>query len=137
MLTRSSLQGLAKMRLEDAQLLAIHQRWSSAYYLSGYALELGLKACAAKIFQPDTIPDKRLVNAIYTHNLEELVSVAGLRAELRQILLDDVVFASYWGIATQWNESSRYESWDADSASILLNAIANENGVFTWVQTYW
>jgi len=138
MLTRTSLQDLARMRLDDALLLAAHCRWSSAYYLSGYAVELGLKACAARIFQPDSIPDKRLVNAIYTHNLDELVSVAGLRPELRRSLSDDVVFASYWGVASQWNENSRYEEWDSVNANILLNAIANdESGVFRWVKKHW
>ena len=67
MLTRHDLQQLARLRLDDALFLQQVGRSSSAYYLAGYAVELALKACIAKLFQPDVIPDRAFVNAIYTH----------------------------------------------------------------------
>jgi len=126
------------MRIDDAILLADSGRWSTAYYLSGYAVELGLKAAASKVFRPETIPDKRLVNTLYTHNFEELVSAAGLRLSLRESLKENTIFASYWGVASQWDESSRYKTWDAINASVLINAIADkEDGVLQWVSKHW
>lgn len=65
MLTKGDLEKLAQVRLDDALLLAHAGRSSSAYYLAGYAVELALKACISKLFQPNVIPDKGLIDAIY------------------------------------------------------------------------
>jgi len=74
MLTKNDLQRLAQIRLEDAVLLLQNNKASSAYYLAGYAVELAIKACASKLFQNNSIPDKNLVNALYTHSLENLMA---------------------------------------------------------------
>lgn len=66
MLTKQTLKKLAMARVEEAQLLLNNHRDSSAYYLAGYAVEMALKAYIAGPFQPDTIPDKGLVNVIHT-----------------------------------------------------------------------
>src|SRR5258708_24343248 len=76
--SETDLEALAETRLQDAILLFREGRASSAYYLAGYAVELALKACVAKAFQPNAIPDKAFVNEIYTHSLEKLLSTAGL-----------------------------------------------------------
>lgn len=78
MLTKIDLQRLAEARLEDAVFLLRANSASSAYYLAGYSVELGLKACISKLFKEDVIPDKSLVNATYTHSLEALMSTSGL-----------------------------------------------------------
>ncbi len=54
MLTKADLEALAETRLEDSIFLLQAGRSSSAYYLAGYAVELALKACIAKSFQPNT-----------------------------------------------------------------------------------
>src|SRR5436190_12616190 len=81
MLTKAVLEALATTRLEDAVFLFQAGRASSAYSLAGYAVELALKACIAKSFQPDVIPDKAFVLEIYTHSLEKLLGTAGLTAQ--------------------------------------------------------
>jgi hypothetical protein len=43
--------------------------------LAGYAVECGLKACIAGKTQRHEFPDKKIVNASYTHNLRELVKL--------------------------------------------------------------
>ena len=83
MLTRNDLQKLAEIRLEDSIILFKAGKSSSAYYLAGYCIELALKACISKLFQPDVIPDKAFVQAIHTHSLENLLSTAGLLPLLR------------------------------------------------------
>jgi len=138
MLTKNDLQRLAQIRLEDAILLLQNKQTSSAYYLAGYAVELALKACASKLFQNNTIPDKNLVNALYTHSLVNLMSTSGLLPELKTAIKNDPVFGANWGIVTKWTESSRYEFWDIMAATTLIEAIINEkHGVFPWVKNHW
>jgi len=138
MLTRLDLCSLAEIRLDDAQFLLGAGRASSAYYLSGYAVELALKACIAKAFLPDTIPDKALVSQVYTHNLEGLLGTAGLKAAFDTDSRADPNLAASWGIASQWTESSRYSLWDPITAANLINAIADQtHGVFQWIKKRW
>jgi hypothetical protein len=44
-MNRAELQQLAEDRRLDAEALLAAQRWAGAYYLAGYAVECGLKAC--------------------------------------------------------------------------------------------
>jgi hypothetical protein len=138
MLTKADLEKLAVIRLNDSILLLQANRCSSAYYLAGYAIELALKACISKLIQPNVIPDKAFVNAIYTHRLDNLLSAAGLLPEFNTDAKADAQFAAYWAIASKWTEESRYEFWDPMSAATLLTAI-NEprHGVFQWVKKHW
>src|SRR5213595_801683 len=78
MVTKADLEALAEVRPADSFFLLQAERASSAYYLAGYAVELALKACIAKSFQPNAIPDKAFVNKIYSHSLEKLLGLAGL-----------------------------------------------------------
>jgi HEPN domain len=138
MLTKNDLQNLAEMRLEDAILLLRENKSSSAYYLAGYAVEFALKACISKLFKNNTIPDKNLVNTVYTHKLDTLMSSSGLLPELNNDMKTDPIFASYWGIVSKWNESARYEFWDSVSATTLIQAIVDQkHGVFQWVKKHW
>lgn len=109
MLTREHLQQLAKVRLAEAGLLLGQGHPSGAYYLAGYAAELGLKAVLAARFRGDEIPDKGFVNSIYTHSLATLVDRAGLKADLETRQRQDQRFATNWEVVKDWNENSRYE----------------------------
>jgi hypothetical protein len=79
MLTKPHLQQLAESRLIEAAELLGKSLPSGAYYLAGYAAELGLKAIIAGKFPANEIPDKGFVNSIYTHSLTVLVDRSGLR----------------------------------------------------------
>jgi hypothetical protein len=106
--------------------------------LAGYAVELALKACIAKLMQPNVIPDKGFINAIYTHKLDSLLSTAGLRPQFDVDAKADKEFVAYWAIANNWNEESRYEFWDPISAATLLQAVnESDHGVFRWVKKHW
>lgn len=138
MLTKTDLEKLAQVRLEDSLFLLQAGRSSSAYYIAGYAVELALKACISKLIQPNIIPEKAFVNAIYTHRLDNLLSIAGLLPEFNADAKADADFAAYWAIASKWTEDSRYEFWDPMSAATLLQAIHEPNhGVFQWVKKHW
>lgn len=97
MLTKNDLQRLSEIRLEDALHLLQANKASSAYYLAGYSVELGLKACISNLFQENVIPDKGLVNAIYTHSLEALMNTSGLLPELNADIKADAMFGANWG----------------------------------------
>jgi hypothetical protein len=138
MITKADLEALAHARLEDATVLLQNGRSSSAYYLAGYAVELALKACIAKSFQPNVIPDKEFVNAIYSHKLESLLGTAGLLPEFKTDSQADPQLAAAWGIASKWTESSRYDLWDSIAAGNLIAAIADpQHGVYQWVKKHW
>ena len=81
-MNRTDLQQLANERVLDAEALLNLGRWSGAYYLAGYAIECGLKACIAKLTNQDDFPDKRFANDSFTHDIEKLVDLAGLKLPL-------------------------------------------------------
>src|SRR5256885_356806 len=77
--TRADFQKLADERIADAKALLAAKRWAAAYYLAGYAVECGLKACvlvrvtavAEVIFE-----DRRYSEKCWTHSLTQLVDLA-------------------------------------------------------------
>jgi hypothetical protein len=138
MLTKADLEALALVRLDDARFLLQAQRPSSAYYLAGYAVELALKACIAKAFLADVIPDKGFVAQIYTHDLEALLRMTGLRATFAFDSKADPPLGAAWSIASKWTEASRYTTWSQIAAADLVDAVGDPNhGVLQWLKKCW
>lgn len=138
MLTREHLQRLAAHRMAEAIALLDSGHWSGAYYLAGYVAELGLKAVVARQFVADAIPDKKLVNSIYTHDIFGLVQHAGLDRSLELESRQDPRFAIFWESVKSWREDSRYREWSQDDAKAIVEAIADErSGIFRWIRTHW
>ena len=77
------MQQLADDRVLDAEALLNAGRWSGAYYVSVYAVECALKACIAKQTNLHDFPDKTVVQKSHTHDLTELLVLAGLRLKLQ------------------------------------------------------
>lgn len=135
---RSELQRLAEEKLEDAWLLASHSRWSNAYYLGGYAVELALKACIARQFRENTLPDPDLARNVYVHDFGKLVRLADLNVDLKRRQANDPQFGANWSTISEWNESTRYESIDSFTCQVLLKAVAeSESGVLQWLKQHW
>jgi len=135
---RKDLRALSRVRLSEARALLNAGLPDGAYYLAGYSVECALKACIAKETRRYEFPEKRRVDASYTHNLKELIRVAELRGGLRQAALADRVFQQYWDIVELWSETSRYGRNSAESARSLIEAIADrDHGVMKWVTLYW
>ncbi|AVO43657.1 DNA-binding protein [Phreatobacter cathodiphilus] len=129
---------MAEAKYEDALLLLSHRRPSNAFYMAGYAVEIGFKACIALQFAAHSIPDRRFVSAVYTHSLKELVGLAGLTGEMKQRQVDDVQFAANWSVVVQWSEESRYRMIDELTASSMIDAVGNRNhGVLPWLKLHW
>ena len=135
---RTVLQAIAQAKLDDALLLLGHGRFSNAYYLAGFAVEIGLKACIAKQIAADTIPDKSFVNAIFQQSLKALVGVAGLSAALKEKETADPAFGGNWGVVAAWNPEVRYDTVDNYTAQLLIQAITDgKSGVFPWIKANW
>ena len=83
-LNRVQLQQLAEDRTLDSQSLLAAGRWSAAYYLIGYAVECGLKACVLNhiVNSGVVFQDRKYAERCWTHRPEELVKLANL--EMRE-----------------------------------------------------
>lgn len=81
---------------------------------------------------------KRLANASHTHNLSELIGVAGLKQKLKEQEEQDENFKLNWAVAKDWSEASRYESFiEENKARDLCKAITdNESGILSWLKKY-
>lgn len=137
-MNRIDFQQLADVRLEEAATLLGQGKWDGAYYLAGYAVECGLKACVAKLTKAEDYPDKQFANNCYTHNIEDLVRLAGLKAQRDADAAADAVLSVNWGIVKDWNESSRYARKTRAEAQGLYEAIADaSHGILSWIKLHW
>jgi hypothetical protein len=133
-----TLQALARERLAEAKLLLVNDRPSGAYYLAGYAIECALKARIARDFRANEIPDKALVNSVYTHNLPTLLRLAGLEEDLKLAAEAGSPIPLQWSFIAKWSETARYEVWTRQSAADMLDAVGgDEEGVFRWLTDRW
>jgi HEPN domain-containing protein len=132
------LKALASVRMRDAEHLLSAGRHSGAYYLAGYAVECGLKAMIAHSFRAGVIPSRRFVERIHTHNLIELVSLAGLKSQLDTDADRSAEFQAAWSVVSSWSEASRYEIIDPFRATAMVEAVSSEeNGVMPWLRRHW
>ncbi len=137
-MNRKDLQFLARTRLEEARALSDFGLPAGAYYLAGYAVECALKACIAKRTNRYDFPDKKSVEASYTHNLRDLIKVANLEVAHLEKAKADPSFRNNWDLVKDWSEHSRYRTQKAELAQALLKAIGDrQHGVFIWIRRYW
>lgn len=112
------------MRLAEAEFLFGQGHWAGAYYLAGYAVECGLKACIAKKVQRHDFPEKGAVDKAYSHALGQLATVADL--DPASGTTDQ--FQAYWNTVKDWKESDRYDpDISEQQASSLLIAMRDPN----------
>ena len=137
-MNRQDLQNLARIRIREARTLLKAGLPDGAYYLAGYSVECALKACIAKGTRRHDFPDKKRVDAMYTHRLPELVRLAELEAERVARSARDPEFRKNWDLVQQWSEQSRYERHGAASSSALVGAVDNRTyGVLQWLRRHW
>jgi hypothetical protein len=135
---RRELQELARVRLKGAAALLRLGLFDGAYYLAGYAVECGLKACIAKRTRRYEFPDKKRVDSSYSHKLNELIRVAGLEDARAQQVAMDPDFRKRWEVVERWSEESRYRRHLPEAAETMLAAVGNRHhGVFSWIMLHW
>jgi HEPN domain-containing protein len=136
-MNRNDLQRLAGRRIREARTLFRAGEYSGAYYLAGYVVECALKACYARTTQRYDFPAKT-ARQVFTHNLTELVVLAGLNKELEIAIRKSGRLAANWNITCEWSEDSRYKVWIRDDAEAILSAInTRRDGVLPWIKQYW
>lgn len=132
---RTSWRRLSLARQREAKLLLDAEEYAGAYYLLGYAVECALKACIVRALPPRSMPDRKTVAAFYTHELEQLLTLA----ELRPALNADAARRVSWAKVKDWSEQARYrEDVTAEDARALYDACVRPgSGVLPWLRKYW
>jgi hypothetical protein len=137
---RTQLRQLAEDRILDAQCLLASGRWSGAYYLSGYAVECGLKACIM-VHNENTgamFQDRKFAEKCWTHELEVLLGLANLTVDFNVDGVANPALFTNWTVVKDWEETSRYEQKTQVQAQMMFDAIAhNQDGVLAWIRKRW
>ncbi|KAA5603426.1 HEPN domain-containing protein [Blastochloris sulfoviridis] len=137
-LRRSDLRAMEQAKIQGAILLLENGRYSNAYYLAGYAVEIGLKACIATQVIAETIPSPEFLKNVLNHDFPKLVGLAGLATELKEQKDKDSEFAANWAIVSEWSVETRYETRDPMSAQIMIQAVCDpKSGVLEWTKKFW
>jgi hypothetical protein len=101
-------------------------------------VECALKACIAKLMKLEGFPDKSFAEKCWTHNLTQLLALAGLKAELDAAMHSDTDLRENWDIVEEWKESTRYARTGKADAEDLYEAITNKKrGVLVWLKLRW
>jgi len=113
--------------------------YEGAYYLAGYAVECGIKACIAKQIRRYEFPDKKLVVDSYSHDLEKLINVSGLKSKHEAELKANKDFALNWTVVKDWSEQDRYrlQISRAQATDLYSAIVARKNGVLSWLKQHW
>jgi hypothetical protein len=138
-MNRAELQALAELRVKDAEILLNNGCFAGAYYLVGYAVECGLKACIAKQFHEHDIPDKKLVLGVYEHDLVKLLTLSGNKSEHELAAQGSADFRRAWETIKKWTPEVRYDpSVSEQAAREAFTAVTDANfGVMPWIKKYW
>lgn len=125
--------------MQDADALLAAGRWGAAYYLLGYSVECALKACVARQFLLHEVPEKKLVNSFYTHRLDELLTISGVKSQLESRSQSDSGFKVNWRAVLGWSEAVRYEVDITEArAREMYEAVTNSTtGILPWLKIMW
>ncbi|MDQ1922105.1 hypothetical protein [Massilia pseudoviolaceinigra] len=108
MLTIADLEQLARTRLGEATALLIARQFDGSSYLSGYAVELILKAriCVHLDWKgyPETRKEFEKYTSLRTHHLETLLDLTGLHKRVR------TKYDYYWSNISEWSPEDRYRA---------------------------
>ncbi len=137
-MNRQILRELAEERARDAWALQYSRQWSGLYYLAGYVVECGLKACIAKLTTQDDFPDKNFARDCFTHDIGDLIRLAGLQSLVKHETDHQTPVGKNWLIVKDWNEQARYQLWSETVARKMFAAATDANtGVLMWIKNHW
>jgi hypothetical protein len=137
-MTRKDFQALARTRLADAEALLQAGQFDGAFYLLGFAVECGLKACIARLIRRHEFPNKQMTIDSYSHDLSKLVKTAGLESALNADIGADPHFNANWMVVKDWSVESRYSVPGKLRAEALSNAVNDRrHGVMRWIRQRW
>ena len=97
---------MSAARQEDASELHQAGRYDAAIYLSGYAVELALKARICETLGWNEFPSERKdfqgLQSFQTHDLKRLLHLSGREAHILQ------GYSTAWSVVSTWNSEMRY-----------------------------
>ncbi len=74
----------------------------------------------------------------FTHKVEILLDVAGLKGDRDAQANSQPAFANSWHRIRDWDESSRYQRWTEARARELFAAVTEAtDGVLPWITARW
>ena len=136
-LTRKDFQRLAELRANEAAVLAQNGKQQGAYYLAGMAIECALKARIAKKTRKHEFPrNRKYTEKAYSHELTELLKLAGLDDQLNEDIKRRPALGISWGVVQGWKVDSRYETSGLNGKD-MYTAITGPDGVLTWIKQRW
>ncbi len=139
-MNRAEARQFADARVVDAKALLDAGRWHAAYYLVGYAVECGLKACVLAYVDHTGIifQDKKFAEKCFTHDLEALVKAADLEITRGLDIQANADLGINWQIVKDWSVDTRYQDKSELDAKRLYQAVTDiANGVLPWIKNYW
>jgi hypothetical protein len=132
---RRDFQNLSAVRIREAKALAQIGLYDGAFYLGGLGVECALKSSIARMTQRYEFPDQRRVNRAYTHNLEDLLKLAGLDPKLKAA---EAAVQAAWATTISWNIDDRYRAGRPEAEVLdFLDAVAGRRGVLRWLKQFW
>lgn len=135
---RKNLKTISKLRRKEAKILLDNGALDGAFYLLGYSIECALKACIAKNMQHHVIPEKKFINDIYSHNLDRLLDLSGLKKDFENDCKTNPNLAVNWAIVKDWSEESRYEyGVSPQTVRDFYGAVSGRSGVLVWLKKRW
>ena len=142
-MTRTDFQQLAERRAEDAKVLLQAKRFAASYYLVGYAVECGLKACVMKRVGSEEggmlFEHRRFqTDYCFTHDLEKLFVAPNLWVDFQTDCGSDQILDHAWKAVKKWSEASRYGSpTPAESLDLFTSVVDPSHGVLQWIRRFW
>ena len=132
---RQDFQRLSVVRMREAKVLARAGHHDGAFYLGGMAIECALEACIARATRRHEFPDRQRTNRVHTHDLEDLLKLAGLERRLTEA---DPDARAAWTSVKARNVETRYTIGKSEAAvTDFLNAASGRNGVLRWLRQFW
>lgn len=121
MIPKSELKRVAKARLADAELLLKANHFDGASYLSGYAIEIGLKLRICKTLRwkgfPETNSEFQGFGSFKTHDFDILLRLSGIENKVKTLYLAE------WSDLKPWKPELRYAITGTASASSALKMV--------------
>lgn len=139
--TRTELQNISQLRLQEAEALFNAGLFDGCAYLCGYVVESALKACVCRTLNLvdylDTHP--RMKQTFRSHDFDDLATLAGLKSHIDANR--GAALGVNWNTATAWKPERRYQppgTYTRADAQDLLNSIRDiPDGVLTWLSQRW
>lgn len=133
MISKKILRELVDQKLKDAEVLIANQRYASAVYIAGYALELALKLKICKIFRfIQGFPENKADFVIYQNSAKSQPLLAGTITQIKDIRNHDLnKLLFYSGVEFQiklnfFNEWNLVVGWDPEMRYKLLKVLKRE-----------